>query len=201
MTYYVDKVRHDIPRTPYECPHWFRTTNDWFYWRRPRTVNAFKLKNAVDAQFRIELERRSNPLAYHASLVCQRRHTIFQWRSYLQLLFFHILCWSDAWQRFEWRLLLIRHCNSHARPHLSVLPQWSADGLDIRFVLTPNSWDLGGTIHCHEEEESYISAKWQLYNRGDTYTGKYLLECFTTKSTTLLYFNQAYTWIEPILQS
>ena len=73
MVYYVNKVKYDIPRTPYGWPHWFRTTNDWFYWRRPRTLNAFKLKNAVDAQFRVELERRSNPLAYHASLVCQRQ--------------------------------------------------------------------------------------------------------------------------------
>ena len=73
MVYYVDKVRYSIPRTPYGCPPWFRTTNDWFYWRRPRTLNAYKLKNAVDAQFKVELRRRSNPLAYDASLVCQRQ--------------------------------------------------------------------------------------------------------------------------------
>ena len=78
MVYYVDKVKYDIPRTPYECPLWFRTTNDWFRWRRPRTVNAFKLKIAVDAQFKVELEMRSNLLAYHASLVCQRQtHNLF----------------------------------------------------------------------------------------------------------------------------
>jgi hypothetical protein len=78
MVYYVDKVRYSIPRTPYGCPLWFRTTNDWFYWRRPRTVNAFKQKNAVDTQFKVELRKRSNPRAYHASLVCQRQtHNLF----------------------------------------------------------------------------------------------------------------------------
>jgi hypothetical protein len=73
MVYYAEKVRHDLPKTPYGCPHWFRSTKDWFYWRRPRSANASKLKKAVDALFRGTLERRSNPLAYPASLVCQHQ--------------------------------------------------------------------------------------------------------------------------------
>jgi hypothetical protein len=78
MVYYVDKVRHDLPITPIGCPHWFRTTNDWFYWRRPRTANAAKLKAAVNALFMVMLERRSFPPAYSAVLVCQHQaHNLF----------------------------------------------------------------------------------------------------------------------------
>jgi hypothetical protein len=49
-----------------------------FFWRRPRTANAAKLKTAVDALFRVMLERRSFLPAYPAALVCQHQaHNIF----------------------------------------------------------------------------------------------------------------------------
>jgi hypothetical protein len=63
------KVRHDQAMIPFGCPHWFRCTYDWIFWRKAHTTNALKLKEAVNAYFKLILEERSFPLAYPAVLV------------------------------------------------------------------------------------------------------------------------------------
>jgi hypothetical protein len=69
MVYYVDKVRHDQAMILFGCPHWLRSTNDWIFWRKARTTNARKFKEALNAHFKLILDERSFPPAYPAVLV------------------------------------------------------------------------------------------------------------------------------------
>jgi hypothetical protein len=71
MVYYVEKVRHDLTMIPFGCPIWFRTTNDWCFWRKARTKNAHRLKKVVNAHFKQILDECRFPPAYPAVLVSQ----------------------------------------------------------------------------------------------------------------------------------